>query len=64
MSGKGSLQRPRLVSRDKFEDNWDRIFNKREKALDELTAESQKMGMYDDVEDVDMKDSRDRYPLG
>lgn len=56
MSGKGSAQRPRLVSREKFEDNWDRIFNKkkREEALDELANLSQKQGFYDDIEDVDI----------
>lgn len=56
MSGKGSAQRPRLVSREKFEDNWERIFNKkkREEALDELATLSQKQGFYDDIEDVDI----------
>jgi hypothetical protein len=56
MSGKGSAQRPRLVSREKFEDNWERIFNKkkREEALDELATISQKQGFYDDIEDVDI----------
>jgi len=60
MSGKGSSPRPFSVSRDKFTENWDRIFNKkpeskqsadtelRKQALDELVAEAQRMGMYDE----------------
>jgi hypothetical protein len=56
MSGKGSSPRPFSVSQDKFAENWDRIFVKkpesdvklREQALDELVAEAQQMGMYDD----------------
>lgn len=57
MSGKGSTQRPRLVSTEKFEENWDRIFSKkkREEALDQLVVESQRMGFYDDIEDVEIK---------
>lgn len=57
MSGKGSTQRPRLVSKEKFEENWDRIFSKkkREEALDQLVVESQRMGFYDDIEDVEIK---------
>lgn len=31
--GKGSKQRPRNVSKQKFDDNWDRIFGK--KGVDE-----------------------------
>lgn len=57
MSGKGSRPRPFSVSQDKFAENWDRIFGKkkREEALDQLVAESQRMGFYDDIEDVDLK---------
>jgi len=29
MSGKGSKQRPRSVSKDKFDSNWDSIFSKK-----------------------------------
>lgn len=29
--GKGSQQRPTQVPRKQFEDNWDKIFNKKEK---------------------------------
>lgn len=31
MSGKGSTQRPRSVSKDKFDSNWDKIFSKPKK---------------------------------
>lgn len=57
MSGKGSRPRPFSVSQDKFAENWDRIFGKkkREEALDQLVVESQRMGFYDDIEDVDLK---------
>ena len=53
--GKGSKPRP-VSDRKKFEDNWERIFNKkkREEALDELATLSQKQGFYDDIEDVDI----------
>ena len=57
MAGKGSKPRPLSVSQEPFDENWDRIFNKsqREKALDELVAQSQELGLYDDIEDVDIK---------
>ena len=33
----------------RYRDNWERIFGKnREAALDELAAESQRLGLYDD----------------
>ena len=32
MSGKGSKPRPYSVDRKTFEDNWDRIFKKKDKA--------------------------------
>ena len=57
MAGKGDKPRPMSVDRKTYEDNYDRIFNKkkqseeyrrREKALDELTQLSQEMGGYDD----------------
>ena len=56
MSGKGSRPRPFSVSQDKFAENWDRIFGKkkREEVLDQLVVESQRMGFYDDIEDVDL----------
>jgi hypothetical protein len=38
MSGKGSGRRPRLVSKDKFSDNWDLIF-KQKKAPEKEAAE-------------------------
>ena len=57
MSGKGSRPRPYSVDRKTFDANWDRIFGKkkRENALDELANLSQKMGFYDDIEDVEPK---------
>ena len=33
MSGKGSKPRPFSVDRKTFEDNWDRIFNKKNKKI-------------------------------
>jgi hypothetical protein len=35
MSGKGSSPRPFSVDRKKFEENWDRIFNKKQEPSDE-----------------------------
>lgn len=57
MSGKGSRPRPYSVDRKTFDANWDRIFGKkkREESLIELANFSQKMGLYDDIEDVDLR---------
>lgn len=37
--GKGSTQRPRKVSKEKFDQNWDRIF-KKDKEDDKQTSSS------------------------
>lgn len=62
MNGKGDTPRPLSISQDKFSDNWDRIFGKKEKMCeysglpntevynskaDELTEFSQEIGLYD-----------------
>jgi hypothetical protein len=48
MNGKGDTPRPMNVSKNMFDDNWDRIFQSKEKKLlDELTQISQEMGLYD-----------------
>jgi len=36
MAGKGSRARPLSVSKSKFDDNWDRIFGKKENTVKEL----------------------------
>jgi hypothetical protein len=44
MSGKGSKPRPLSVPRKTFEDNWDRIFGKKEKTpQDENKKTKQKL---------------------
>ena len=43
MNGKGDSPRPLSVKKQQFDDNWDRIFSK----VDELTAFSQEIGLYD-----------------
>ena len=44
MSGKGSKPRPLSVPRKVFEDNWDRIFSKKEKtSQDENKKTKQKL---------------------
>lgn len=45
MNGKGDTPRPLSVKKQQFDDNWDRIFNK--KVADELTELSQEIGLYD-----------------
>ena len=45
MNGKGDAPRPMSVKKQQFDDNWDRIFNKR--IVDELTELSQELGLYD-----------------
>ena len=45
MNGKGDTPRPMSVKKEQFDDNWDRIFNKR--IVDELTELSQEIGLYD-----------------
>lgn len=45
MNGKGDTPRPMSVKKQQFDDNWDRIFNK--KVADELTELSQEIGLYD-----------------
>jgi len=46
MSGKGSGRRPRLVSKDKFSDNWDLIFEQK-KAPEKEAAESSLLELCD-----------------
>jgi hypothetical protein len=38
VNGKGSKRRPRLVSQETLDENWDRIFAKAELADDDLNA--------------------------
>lgn len=46
MNGKGDKPRPLSVDLDTFANNWDRIFSKKS-VVDELTALSQEIGLYD-----------------
>ncbi len=48
--GKGSAPRPKSVSDQEYADRWDAIFGreKREKALQEMVNDAQKLGLYDD----------------
>lgn len=41
---------------EKYRDGWERIFGKaaRERALDDLVAEGQQLGMYDNNKKVDL----------
>ena len=55
--GKGSSPRPFSVDSSTFESNWNSIFGeswlerkKREEALKKMVEESQKLGLYDDVQ--------------
>lgn len=41
MSGKGSSPRPFSVSQDQFNENWDRIFPRTPKELDDAQAEDE-----------------------
>lgn len=43
MSGKGSKPRPFSVDRKTFEDNWDRIFNKKKKSQEKNKKTKQKL---------------------
>jgi len=45
MSGKGSKPRPLSVSRKVFENNWDRIFKKKEQQK-KNTSKTQKLSCY------------------
>lgn len=55
--GKGSKPRPYSVTREEYDDRWDKIFSKdrkskQEKALDDLVRITEDMGLYDDpIED-------------
>lgn len=42
MAGKGSRARPLSVSKSKFDDNWDRIFGKKENTVKELDVNNDK----------------------
>lgn len=48
--GKGSKPRPFSVDDKKFEENWDRIFNKRKKTLEEQFEEAILKDEYYDLE--------------
>lgn len=41
MAGKGSRARPLGVSKSQFDDNWDRIFGKKEETKDIVQVEKQ-----------------------
>lgn len=53
--GKGSKPRPFSVDDKKFEENWDRIFNKRKKTLEEQFEEAILKDEYYDLEKDDAK---------
>lgn len=64
-AGKGSQQRPRQVSNEEYANRWDAIFGRdqvseraeRERALDELARISQELGLYDELNLVENKES-------
>jgi hypothetical protein len=66
--GKRSQQRPRQVSNEEYENRWDAIFGRdqvseraeRESALDELARISQELGLYDELNLVENKESTAR----
>jgi hypothetical protein len=45
MSGKGDKRRPMTVQYDLFENNWDRVFGKKE--LREVTYDGKRVGTFD-----------------
>lgn len=53
--GKGSSPRPFSVSNQEYAERWDAIFGKdqerilREKALQQLVDENERLGLYDDL---------------
>jgi len=53
--GKGSKPRPFSVDDKKFEENWDRIFNKRKKTLEEQFEEAILKDEYYDLGKDDAK---------
>lgn len=63
--GKGSAQRPRYISNEEYADRWDAIFGtdrlteraKRERALDELVRINQELGLYDEPQIQQFKES-------
>jgi hypothetical protein len=54
--GKGSKPRPFSVSNEEYAKRWDAIFGKdlekdlREKALQQMVDENQRLGLYDDLD--------------
>ena len=44
MAGKGDKPRPLSVPRDKFESNWDKIFNKKPEKADEKQRKPSRKG--------------------
>lgn len=46
MAGKGDKPRPLSVPRDKFESNWDKIFNKKPEKADETKRKSTRKGQH------------------
>ena len=53
--GKGSKPRPFSVDEKKYSENWDRIFNKRKKTLEEQFEEAILKDEYYDLEKDDAK---------
>ena len=53
MSGKGSNPRPFSVSQEEFGNNYDRIFGRKDKKVEDTTEEVGKIDLNKELEDVD-----------
>ena len=55
MAGKGSRARPLSVSKSKFDDNWDKIFGKKEEPKTEVIANLYSSHAHIDATNLDSK---------
>jgi hypothetical protein len=53
MAGKGSRARPLGVSKSQFDDNWDKIFNKKDVAISEDLTDNELQELANQIVDAD-----------
>jgi hypothetical protein len=53
MAGKGSRARPLSVSKSQFDDNWDKIFSKKDVAISENLTDNELQDLANQIVDAD-----------
>lgn len=53
MAGKGSRARPLSISKSQFDDNWDRIFSKKDVVISENLTDNELQDLANQIVDAD-----------